>query len=542
MYVDNTSGTAGITLTDSGSALNTLNHNPVDGVYFLTNGAVVINNTQANQNTQYGIYVPNASGTGPITLKTITADSNVSSDGINLNTSGSVTATGVEANNNNSGYGMIIDNTSGTGPVTLTNGTFYNNGKDGFHVTSKGAISLTNFAADDNSAGYGAYLVNNTSTTSTPPGVTVQNSGSLMNSFGSSNSGVYIQTKGAVVLGNINANYDAHKSIVVDNTYGTAGVTLTNINVSASSGDVIDILTKGAVTGSNLSSQGNGSGDAIYIDNCQLSGVCTGSGNVTLTTVTTNGGSNGLYVTSNGSISVSSLTAADSDGFGADLLNSSSTVSGSISVVSANVVDNDRDGIHIESKGSVTLNGIASSGNYGAGADGVYVDNSAGTGSVSVLNTKGANTFNQNNSDGLYIYSQGTISVTSATASNNSHNGLDLTTTGTAKTITLTTVTTSHDGYDGVLTQSQGAQTFTNLQVFENGDNANYDGINVTTNGYDFILSNSYVSGNGKNGIHATVGGLTHNVRVIKSYYFGNGQYGGVDAPDIVTDGKLAFA
>ena len=113
---------------------------------------------------------------------------------------------------------------------------------------------------------------------------------------------------------------------------------------------------------------------------------------------------------------------------------------------------------------------------------------------------------------------------------------------GTDKTITLTTITTSHNGYDGVLTQSQGAQTFTNLQVFENGDTSNHDGIKVTTNGYDFTLSNSYVSGNGRNGIRATVGGLTHNVRVIKSYYFGNGQYGGVDAPDIVTDEKLAFA
>ena len=64
----------------------------------------------------------------------------------------------------------------------------------------------------------------------------------------------------------------------------------------------------------------------------------------------------------------------------------------------------------------------------------------------------------------------------------------------------------------------------------------------MTTNGYDFTLSNSYISGNGKNGINATVGGLTHNVKVIKSYYFGNGQYGRVDAPDILTDGKLTIS
>ena len=130
-----------------------------------------------------------------------------------------------------------------------------------------------------------------------------------------------------------------------------------------------------------------------------------------------------------------------------------------------------QDGIHIVSKGSVTLDGITSSENQSS-AYGVYVDNSAGTGNVSVLSTKGANTFNDNSLDGLYINTKGTIIVTSATASNNGNNGLNLNTSGTAKTITLTNVTTSHNGYDGILTLSHGAATFTNIKAFNNGDYA----------------------------------------------------------------------
>jgi hypothetical protein len=543
--VDNTFGGGGITLTNSGSAMNNFDQNTASGVYFNTNGSVVINNTEADQNTQYGISVPNASATGPITLKTVKAGSNMY-DGIDLFTQGSVTISGVDASHNTMD-GLYILNATLTGNVTITNGNFYDNsGSLSLNVLSKGAISLTNVTADDNNSGcliscYAAYLSNFGS--SGTPGVTVQNSGTLMNSFGYSKAGLNILSNGAVVLGNINANEDTNTSILVDNTSGTAGVTLTNINVSSNNGDVLDVVTNGAVTGSKLSSQGNGSNHAIYIDNCQLAGsLCAGSGNVTLTTVTANNGGTGLYVSSNGSISVSSLTAQNNGGgFGADLENSYSSVAGSVSVLSAYVIDNMQDGIHIVSKGSVTLDGITSNGNQSS-AYGVYVDNSTGTGNVSVLNTKGANTFNDNSADGLYINTKGAIIVTSATASNNVTNGLNLNTSGTAKTITLTNVTTSHNGYDGILTLSHGATTFTNIKAFNNGDTLGYDGINVTTNGYDFTLSNSYISGNGENGIYAMVGGTAHNVKVIKSYYFGNGQFGSTDAPDIVTDGKLTFA
>jgi hypothetical protein len=539
LNVVNTSGTAGITLTNSGSSLNTLSYNATYGVYFNTNGAVVIKNTVASQNTQNGIWVNNASGTSSITLNTVTATSN-HFDGIDLNTSGSVTASGVDTSFNIV-RGLFIVNTTGTGNVTITNGNFGDTGSDGLNVTSKGVISLTNVTADGNTAGYAAFLDNSSSTGTPAPGVTVQNSGSLMNSFGSSKWGLDIQTRGAVVLGNINAENDTNAAIAVDNTYGTAGVTLTNITAYSYNGNVLDVATKGAVTGSKLSSQANGTGYAILLDNCQLTSACTGSGNVTLTTVTATDGVTGLAVNSNGSISVSNLTAMDNNGgYGAYLDNSHSSVAGSVSVLSANTSYNKQDGIHIVSRGSVTLDGITSLNNY-TSAYGVYVDNSTLTGNVSVLNTKGANTFSGNSLDGLCISTQGTIIVTGATASNNERYGLFLNTSGSGKTITLTKVTTSHNYDYGIVSTSQGAETFTNIQAFDNGDNTNYDGINVTTNGYDFTISNSYISGNGKNGINATVGGLTHNVKVIKSYYFGNGQ-GSVDAPDILTDGKLTIS
>ena len=105
--------------------MNIFDQNAASGVYFNTNGAVVINNTEADQNTQYGISVPNASATGPITLKTVKAGSNMY-DGINLATLGSVTATGVDASNNTVD-GLYLLNHSLTGNVTITNGNFDDN-------------------------------------------------------------------------------------------------------------------------------------------------------------------------------------------------------------------------------------------------------------------------------------------------------------------------------------------------------------------------------------------------------------------------------
>ena len=233
--------------------------------------------------------------------------------------------------------------------------------------------------------------------------------------------------------------------------------------------------------------------------------------------------------------------SSNSSGYGALLDNSTSTVKGKVVVLSADVESSKYDGISITSKGDVILDGIISNGSWGSG-NGVYVDNTAGTGTVSVLSTKGANNFNNNTLNGLLIKSNGNITVSTVTANNNSSNGLNLTALAAGSTITLSNVNIKHNSSNGILSVAHGATVFTKVKSYSNGLNTNLDGISVTTNGYDFTFSNSYATGNGRYGINASVGGTSHKVNVIGSVYLGNSQYNTSDVKDINTDGKLTIS
>ena len=53
---------------------------------------------------------------------------------------------------------------------------------------------------------------------------------------------------------------------------------------------------------------------------------------------------------------------------------------------------NYNDGLYVIGRGNITINGITAKWNY-SGHNGVFLDNSAGTGAVTVLSTLGANNF-----------------------------------------------------------------------------------------------------------------------------------------------------
>jgi hypothetical protein len=370
----------------------------------------------------------------------------------------------------------------------------------------------------------------------------------LFNSFDYSVYGIDIYTKGPVVITNTHSEgINTGVGLYINNAYGSGSVTLTKVSAGAYNSTGISIDTHGAVTGTTVSGDGYNTTYGIYIDNCDWNGAsCDGSGNITLNTVTASNSGVGLYVYTPGAISITNLTALSNyssslSSWGAYLDNTASTTNAPVSVLKAVATYNDASGIYIVSNGLVTLDGITAeynNGDYTAGISGVYVDNTGGSANVVVSALKGPNTFyNTYNGNGLQVLTNGTITVTKATANYNGRAGLYLNTTGTAKAITLNTITTNHNGFQGIYAHATAASTFSYLKVYDNGITSGYDGISVNTGAgtnANFTLVSSYLSGNGYSGLIAAVG--TGTVYVKGCFYYGNGRYGSGDTANITVN------
>jgi hypothetical protein len=545
LYVDNHTGVGGVTITYSGSTQNYFNSNPGYGIYLVTNGPISLTKTHASYNTNTNIWLDNLTSASSVSMSTVEAMSSSTGYGIYIRNQGSVSLTGVEA------YGdhlteLYVNNSSGTGAVTLTNSSFDSSStSNGIDVTTSGAITLTNVSARWNYAGYSAIL-NNSGAPTGAPGITVQNSGTLMNDLSGNLSGVSITTKGPVKIVNASITGITNTALSVDNTSGTAGVTLTKVTTQSINGSGMEISTKGSVTATTISGDGHSSANGIHIDTCYNTGSgCTATGAVTLNTVTANNSGNGLYVYSGGAITVTNLIANNNystvlDGYGAYLANHSTAVPAPITVKKASVANNDYVGLYISTNGLVTIDGItatSNNGDYIPGAAGVYIDNTGGSANVVVSALTGVNTFNSTyNADGLFVNTNGTITVTKATADNNQNNGLNLTTYGTGKAITLNTITVRHNTYAGINANATAASTFSYIKAYDNGMSAGYDGVVVNTNGSSFTLAYSYLAGNGYSGLDVTAAPGT--VYVKGCFYYGNGRTGSGDpTPNINTNG-----
>ncbi len=144
----------------------------------------------------------------------------------------------------------------------------------------------------------------------------------------------------------------------------------------------------------------------VDIDNCwESGGGCTApSAAVTLSNFNLQNPLGNLLVTSNGNISVATITSLyASDAFaefaGIELDNSDATTARTVTLTNAESRNNYLGGIVINTRGAVTLNHVvASSNNYGT-ASGISIT-SSGSAAVNILGTLGENTTSGNNGNG----------------------------------------------------------------------------------------------------------------------------------------------
>ncbi|HXQ39285.1 MAG TPA: hypothetical protein VN843_35120, partial [Anaerolineales bacterium] len=238
-----------------------------------------------------GISVSNVNAEVNLRRINVNRTNGVFGHGLQVITSGNINLENINATANSitQGDGAYLDNTSGTGNVTLTgaNNIFSNHHdfSSGMYIVSNGTVSLSNITANDSGRG-----------------VNISRAGSV-----------------SVTNGTFNGNF--FNGLYVVNTSGN--VTLNNINIDGTNGTGTGLYvnTTGAINGNNITSNNNiqRGGGPCPID-CGDGAYLIGNNGVTLTGTNTfdNNGWTGLDAhSSNGVITLNYITAKNNAQWGA---------------------------------------------------------------------------------------------------------------------------------------------------------------------------------------------------------------------------------
>jgi hypothetical protein len=406
-----------------GTWLNTTHDNGSTGLKIQSRGIISVDKVFSDSNTQRGFDISNFSATSAktVTLKNSTATGNTGM-GIQVTSLGTITLLETQAYENLS-QGANLNNASGNAAISVTSATnarFDHNTAYGLNVVSKGAITLRNLNADSNPFGSN---IDNQSTSR----AAVMISGSDF-SDSSSGVGLYIVSNGLVTLQNVTANNNASNGIFVgDRAYDiyVGSATLSGVTANNNHGGPgIEIYALGTIALSNITTNLD-SANGLYIDNCRVvSGLCTGTGNITLSGTGSefnDNGNNGLEAYSRGTITLSNFSASNNYNLGMYLENDRTNATGNISLFAAsgkfNEVNGNKSnlGIEITSRGTISIARTIADGNSSGGAT---IGNSSAPTAKNITITDSSFSHNQN--PGLYVESKGDVIIKGVEAVGNS--------------------------------------------------------------------------------------------------------------------------
>ncbi len=591
------------------SILNgTFNANTMNGISISSKGNVSLTNVSASNNrgsSATGVYISNAQGSGNVTIKSSKAGvlnniSGNSSMGIYIYSSGIVSISDVAIANNDS-YGLWIvnnENVTKAAPkaVNLTR-TSLDNNVYGLYIATIGNVTLNTVTAKNTSNGNGASI---TAYKTDPAKLTAANviiKGTLNDFSGNNHYGLSINTRGNVIINNIVADTNSNgNGIIISNVHenGVGNVTITGINrfinsINSNSSCGLNIETNGNVVLKDINAMSNlQEGAEIYLytpgkvltitngsfNNNNTDGLeVYAKGSVNLTNIRAeSNGKNGINLSTEGAVNFKGLSAVNNLEVGVSVVNSGPKASNlnitSTPQIYSDFSGNQSTGLVIDTTGNLQINNIKANDNK-VGALSVNVrngnislanitaNNNSGWASVSLNNyfteastgnvtISGSNSLSNNSAMGLYVRSNGTISLSGITAQGNGTTGIYAEGLGIDKNLTVQNVNTHLNGALGGGSQhahglhlkaAGGTIRLTNVKSSNNND---YNSAAVTPlstglfidNGTGLVyLTNCLFFGNGDSGIRA----MRNLSQLIfsKTYYFGNNVKDRVDMPDL---------
>lgn len=312
---------------------------------------------------------------------------------------------------------------------------------------------------------------------------------------------------------------------VLKNTYGSGNVMVTtsgfNNEPSFYHNNIngLEIFTAGDVNLYSLSAMQNGE-DGISIDST------AGDGRINIynrsrkdTASYSYNTKFGLYILAGGHVNLINrgrMFLRDNGYTGAFIDNSSGT-DAYVFIQDAELNQNGWKGLEIYSSGRVTIRTVLAINN---GENGVFVDNTYGTGYVSITASRGENNISDNGATGLAVYSNGNITIDKVVAIQNGSRGMWVNTYG--GDIRITNSITRLNGRHGVQIDASGSVYLKKVQSMSNGVGYEGDGLNIEI--ADPLLLTIYYStfiGNEGNGIDVLCD--TFGIPLLNSVsYFGN--------------------
>jgi hypothetical protein len=538
--LNNSIGTGNITVNDS--SFNENNGSNAGGLSIISKGTVTLKNVIANGNLQYGVSIYNVDAAMPKAVNVNGANqfSYNGWSGLSISTKGAVTLNNITAIGNVSGSGAIVNNCDydpftglcsfGVVSGVTLKGTnvFSHNGWDGLRVFSGGVITASNLTANGNGTDVtrpGTGYPSPDDYEAYGKGVFLHNYGALtakaitltgVNTFnGNASSGLFGYSFGAITVNNVTASGNGCDPLFDTNSGYCAGAYLEGFGITQTGygifqDNVTDGLTavsyKGSITLNNL-----------YVDDNDRDGVsmcACGSAPVNViikgVNVFTFNNEDGLDITSNGTVTLSNLTADWNGSDGVVIDNTFGSTSKSVTILGANTFNNNSSiGLKVISFGAITTNNLIANANSGISS--VYLDNcnevilgSCDTDSPQAITMKGINSFNGNSGTGLLAYSRGAITVSNLTTTFNNQGGAALDNaynnavggiTGTGYIIASDNFNTS---YYGLLAKSAGNITLANVTASNNeGNGLEIDNdfnssvpVNVTVTGTNVFNNN----------------------------------------------------
>ena len=334
---------------------------------------------------------------------------------------------------------MYADNSSATGTpaITITRGQFNSNGYDGMRLLSRGSITITNAEANSNDTNhgdtsyyYGAFINN----TSGSGNVTIKSSSPNISYSYRYNTldGIYINSYGTVSVSNVNASDNGRHGIIIMNNYAASAknVSVTRCVTSSNPNYGLDIATIGSVILDSIQANENGENGTypgLFIDACQYSGGCRGTGSITLKGSNNQFNDNtsyGIDASSSGSMTLQNFTADGNMYSGINLYNAYPGSTGSVTISAGSkdfnfALNNDSNGVSIQSNGTISISRLSVNHNLNIGA---YIRNSTSVTPKSVTLTDCY--FDSNEGTGVDIWTNGLVTFNGVDASYNSiHKG-----------------------------------------------------------------------------------------------------------------------
>lgn len=542
IYLNNTASTtkAAVTIKTPGAArdYNYAQYFTGNGVEVHSHGQVTLDDLSLRYNNGTGLKVNDALETNLGGVTVTNSYLRYNTNGMNITGGGAILIGNTRAYGNN-GMGVVLDNSGAASvfPVTVTELDAYDNDTGGLTIYSRGPVTITNLDAySQDISGYALYVA-------TDGSVTLGYTGSTWNDLDTNTGGssVYIDAGGSVTLKRLYGGSNTGAGQYGANIIAGGAVTITDAYFNYNPDHGLNILAGGAITLTNVDAYQSTSGYGAILDNhlgsggititgtssawCEFWGNPTTnltlntSGDVKLNYVSANSGNRGLYIpntvsnvtmnyvrsdtltgayygiqfTSTGTVSLSHINTNNAPGGGVWIDNSSAVSSKNVTLLDIDASDDSGEyGIYVRSKGTINAKDLNVDG-YDVRLYGVWLDNSLSTTKAGV--TIGASTDSHNNiedttNNGLYILSNGSVSITSLDVGDTSDGIIVNNTSGGVGTgaVTLTNVDANASDDDGIYIATNGNVTMTNVEASNNGSDGTGNGITIiegeTATGY----------------------------------------------------------